>query len=467
MTPIFPDLPADLGVYTLTRLLGSHETFDRYFARQNHVERSVVIDVLRPDSPQEILDAFLRTARVRVAVSAPHVSQVLETMISGNVWYITCECPEGLPLSQLREEGRRLSTIQTCTVIQRVGEFYDYCARKKLAAGVLTPDSIFISAKGNVSLLSSIAAGSPPPGLHALQLDALADSLQDIRPEGEAGQTRVATLLSWLGLEFDGQRMEWQAVVSTAAYIAESVAPSSSEGKTRSLTVETPYARKRHLRYHFRNILKCVLIVSGCLLCAGTVSMLGFAIAALLPPRTLPAVHGDYVHCRADETEVSVMSAPVSIGKYGEFLKAYAKMPDEQRNEVNKGIPGTDTDHTPAEWEQQFRAAAENTLWHRRTLTTDSPVCGVSYWDAVAYANYCGASLPSADVLYTVRKATAPPPCEEWTDTFCPAEAMWDSANLVLPVPGAVTPRLESALSEKKLNRSFRLFFPANPHQES
>lgn len=466
MTPVFPDLPADLGVYTLTRLLGSHETFDRYLARQNHVERSVVIDVLRPDSPQEVLDDFLRTARMRVAVSVPHVSQVLETMISGNVWYTTSECPEGLPLSQLREEERRLGTIQICTVIQRVGEFYDYCARKNLSAGVLTPDSIFISANGSVSFLSSIAAGTPPPGLHARQLDALADALQDIRPEGEAGQTRVATLLSWLGLEFDGQRMEWQAVVSTAAYIAESVAPPPSEGKTRSRSMETPYARKRHFRYHCRNILKYALIVSGCLLCAGIVSMLGFVIAAFLPGRTVPAVHGDYVHCHAGEMEVSVMSAPVSIGKYREFLEAYAEMPDQKRNEVNKGIPGTETDHTPAEWQQQLHSAEENAQWQGRNLTEDSPVCGVSYWDAVAYANYCGASLPSADLLYTVRKATDTPVCEEWTNTTCPSNVMWDSSNLVLPAPGSDTPRLESALSEKKLNRSFRLFFPTNPHQE-
>lgn len=466
MTPIFPDLPADFGVYTLTRLLGSHETFDRYLARQSHVERSVVIDILRPDSSQEILDDFLRIARMRVAVSVPHVSRVLETMISGNVWYTTSECPEGLPLSQLGEEGRRLGTIQACTVIQRVGEFYDHCARKNLAAGVLTPDSIFISENGSVSFLSPIEAGTPTPGLHARQLDALAATMQDVRPEGEAGQTRVATLLSWLGLEFDGQRMEWQAVVSTAAYIAENVAPPPSEGKTRNRTAETPYARKRHLRYYRRNILKYGLIALGCLVCAGAISMLGFAIAGLLPGRTMPAVHGDYVNCRADDTEVLVMAAPVSIGKYGEFLEAYAKMPDKKRNEVNKGIPDTDTDHTPAEWQQQLRSAEGNAQWKGRNLTMDSPVCGVSYWDAVAYANYCGASLPSADLLYTVRKATDIPLCEEWTGTTCPSDVMWDSANLVLPAWGQGTPRLESALSERKPNRSFRLFFSTKPHQE-
>lgn len=379
MTPIFPDLPADLGVYTLTRLLGSHETFDRYLARQNHVERSVVIDVLHPDSSQEILDDFLRIARMRVAASVPHVSQVLETMISGNVWYTTSECPDGLPLSQLYEEGRRLGTIHACAVIQRVGEFYDYCARKNLAAGILTPDSIFISENGGVSFLSPIVAGTPTPELHARQLDALAATMQDIRPEGEAGQTRVATLLSWLGLEFDGQRMEWQAVASTAAYIAENVAPLPSEGKTRNRAAETPYARKRHLRYYRRNILKYGLIALGCLLCAGTVSMLGFGIAALLPARTIPAVHGDYVHCRAGETGVLVMAAPVSIGEYRGFLEAYAEMPDKKRNEVNKGIPGTDTDHTPAEWRQQLRSAEGDTQWRGRNLTMDSPVCGVSF----------------------------------------------------------------------------------------
>lgn len=32
MIPIFPELPARMGVYTLQRLIGSHEQSDRYLS---------------------------------------------------------------------------------------------------------------------------------------------------------------------------------------------------------------------------------------------------------------------------------------------------------------------------------------------------------------------------------------------------------------------------------------------------
>lgn len=466
MTPVFPELPADLGVYTLTRLLGTHATCDRYIARQSHVERSVVIEVLRPGSTKEILDSFLRTARMRVAAKVPHVSLVLETMVSGDIWYITSECPEGTPLSQLREDGRHLGTVQACTVIQRVGELYEHCARKGFSTEVLTPDSIFVREDGGVTFLSPLVAGVAAPELHGRQLDALAATLRDISPEGETGQTRIATLLEWLGQSFDGQRMEWQAVVSMAEYIKESVAPSPAGDKTRKLLAETPYARKRRLRQYRRSILKYAFITSVCLLGAGGISMLGCVISPLFPGATLPAVGGDYVCCRTNETVVAVMSSPVSIGQYREFLEAYANMPAKKRSAVNKGIPAAETDHTPAEWERQLRSVEGTAEWQGRKLYPDSPVCGVSYWDAMAYANYRGASLPSSDLLYTVRKATELPPCEEWSDTTLSSGTIYERAILVLPAKGSETPRPESDTSEKKLNRSFRIVLPSIPRQE-
>ena len=82
MPPIFTSLPANLGVYTLTKRLGSHETHERDIAKQSHVDRAVILEVLRDGLPQEVLDAFLRNARARAAESLPHVGQVLESMAS-------------------------------------------------------------------------------------------------------------------------------------------------------------------------------------------------------------------------------------------------------------------------------------------------------------------------------------------------------------------------------------------------
>ena len=44
MTPIFPELPYPLGVYSLTRLLELREYTELYEARQTHVDRAVVLE---------------------------------------------------------------------------------------------------------------------------------------------------------------------------------------------------------------------------------------------------------------------------------------------------------------------------------------------------------------------------------------------------------------------------------------
>lgn len=461
MSPIFPHLPVDLGIYTLTKLLGSHETYDRYIARQSHVERAVVIEVLRPDCSKETLDAFLSSARVRVAARLPYVSQVLETMVSGNIWYITSECPEGVPLSRLKTAKKRLSAPKACTILQRVGVLYDYCARKKLTAEALTADAIFLTKEGKVTFLSPLVAGAPSPELHGRQLDALADVLRDVSPMGEAGQTRIATLLEWLGQEFDGQRMEWQAVSSTAEFIRESISPLLTKEKLYARPAETPYARKRRLRHRRRLMLQYGLLAVVCLLCMVGISMSGLLISPLIPAESVPAVQGRYVRCRARAGEILVMRSPVSIREYRKFLEAYDGMSAGERNAVNKGLPSTEPDHTPAEWSQQLRAAGGDTKWRGLGLTMQSPVRGISYWDALAYANYRHAFLPTTDMLYTARLATDSNTVAEWTGTLYDGNVIYSRSHVILPGKNGTSPVFEADPAKRDVTRSFRLFFPA------
>ncbi|MBR7110180.1 MAG: hypothetical protein IKC90_09075 [Akkermansia sp.] len=73
-SPDFQKLPTRLGVYTLTRHIGNRGEAALYLATQSHVERGVVVEVLPPASDHEAVQAFLASARARVAVSLPYVT---------------------------------------------------------------------------------------------------------------------------------------------------------------------------------------------------------------------------------------------------------------------------------------------------------------------------------------------------------------------------------------------------------
>ena len=81
MNPIFPELPHTLGVYTLTRLIELRRNSALYEARQTHVDRAVVLEVLQPGVSHAEEVAFLAQARQHAAGSAmPHVADVFESL---------------------------------------------------------------------------------------------------------------------------------------------------------------------------------------------------------------------------------------------------------------------------------------------------------------------------------------------------------------------------------------------------
>lgn len=466
MTPIFPNLPATLGVYTLVRRLGSQETSERYIAKQSHVERAVVVEVLRPGLPQAVQDAFLRNARARVTVSMPRVGQVLESMASKGMWYTTLECPEGTPLSRMREQGKSLTTQQVCLVVEQIAQIYESCAAKDIAAGGLTEDAIFIKNKTEVTVLSPVISGKHQPSLVPVQQGALAAALRPVRPVGVPGETRVNTLLDWMEHEVDGQRLDWTTIAATANLIRTQVAPII--GKQNIATAGGSTTAAAQARRQKEGIRRMVRIGGGACLGVLLLTCTGFIIGPLRDVGEIQPVRDGYAMCTTAKGEgVALMERPVTIAEYNKFLDAYNEVGPSAtpglRDKVNKGIPGEELEHTPKDWDAQWKAAVGGKKWHGRRLSPDSPVTGVSYWDAMAYANYAGGHLPDPNMLRTARGAIGSAEYTEWTSYTRPADPLYEKAHLLLPAAGSDTPLLENDPAARRDGRAFRLYFPEIP----
>ncbi|MBQ2378837.1 MAG: hypothetical protein II295_00415 [Akkermansia sp.] len=467
--PDFSNLPTRLGVYTLTELLGRHTVSDLYLGKQSHVERGVVVQVLRPGSEKKDVDFFLRAVRAKSATELPNVSQVLESMMSGNIWFLTHEQPKGRSLAQMTRDGVRLSSSQVCRIISAAAHVFTAAEEKNIATGPLRADSIFVHGEESVSFLSPVLPGEHSPEGQVEQMVTLADALTPVLPQNVPGQTRVSTLVKWIREGFEGEYLDWPSAGATADSIKTQITPLLSRSsvehmnsRTVALKVENKRAQRRKRRALITAAVSALVV-----LCLGG---LGYALA---PDHgeSLPAYEGGYVYGReasGNGDTLRVQYRLVSIRDYQKFLVVYDDIVNTgpaRRSAINKGVPADCADHTPAEWSAQVQAAANGTEWQGEVLSASSPVRGVSYWDALAYANFVKGRLVSAPLLEAVRYEVADERVpEEWTTTQVPASSVYAAGYVVLPPAGS--PIVEPAPTARRVSRGFRVAFPVSTQSD-
>lgn len=400
MEPIFPELPATLGVYTLAQLLETREDGDLYTATQSHVERAVVVEVMRPGATREDEARFLESARMRVAAdSLPNVAQVYESLKADGLWFLTQELPQGRSLAETAAAGERLSVRATCRIIETAARIYDLCARAGLATREPSAASVYIDEADTPRFLSPVTASRGSAATpDAEDMAALANALQSVRPKDVPGANRTLTLLHWMREGYEGQLLDWSTIGASAHTVLEQMG-----GNAEAETDDTP--SDASLKRQRRKLRRKLLHRAGHALLLGGIAGI-CALTGLLFPvdrmEELPAMQDDgiYVRTAGERGLTAVGLAPVSNGEYNSFLAAWNAMPAAARAELCKGFYHLVDDPAPQGRDEQ---ASDD----------DSPVTGISYHAALAYARYMKADLPTAAQLQAVLPLV-PFPGKEW-----------------------------------------------------
>ncbi len=444
MNPIFDELPTKLGLYTLTELLCSRERSELYAATQSYVDRTVVIEVLRPDCTESEVEHFRASARKRAAVTLAHVSPVLEAVQTGGFSYVVQENPAGKSLSVLLGEGIGLSYKQGFALTQAVAELYSSCLSQNMAALPLDLSSIYMQ-DGEFSFLSPLEEGVPNDAERERQMTTLADILERVVPNDILTKSKLAVVVHWLRNGYGGGVLEWQPLLGALNSLLLQKSSQRKPGEQRKPKSLLHYTKRRYMKRALRALVgekKCVIFsVLGVLAVAAITACLRFF---LYGPELLPAVTDDYVYCLCGGEKWRVHSNPVSIREYADFLAAFSKMSPAEKQRLHDGIPVAAGNHTPLDWDKQRRAAS------------GTPVRGVSYWDALAYARYRREAVPDAQLVKTVRQCVPPSvSTEEWTSTHIPEQFPLSSHYVVIPARGTdPVPAEDPARQEKQ--RSFR-----------
>ena len=453
MTPIFPELPTKLGIYTLTQMLSMREYSELYLAKQSFVERSVVIEALRPDSPPEVATYFRESWRRRASTALPNVSPVLEAVQMGSIFYLVQELPQGEPLMEMLEQDKRLTISQSVALVQRAAELYQACLDGAVAANAIYADSIYADGE-LIRFFSPVSTGEYTPEQQAEQMEALADTLEGLLPAKLLARERVKSAIAILRPNAQDDALpEWGQI----ARKWDALKPRGLKALAAGLRSLKMYAKNLSVKRMMRLIRRRILLLISLPFIIVGVGMTGHFIKIGAPEiEELPAVHDDIVYCEDAHRSYSVMARPVSIGEYAQFLAAWNLMSAAEREKLHEGMPASVGSHEPEDWRAQSRAATYKKEWQGMMLTENSPVCGVSYWDALAYARYAGGRIATAAEVKTARRYTVYMALEEWTSSMAEADFPFSSRYQVYPAAGdELILTIESDL--KNLQRTFRI----------
>lgn len=433
MTPIFPELPHPLGVYSLTRLLELREYTELYEARQTHVDRAVVLEVLRPGVPHAAEVAFLAQARHRVATAGvPHVAAVFESLRAEGLWFLTQERPQGSSLADLAAKGGELSVPDICRVISAAGRMYETYAQGGHHAMPMASSSIYVEAGGEVHFLSPLMeGGSNEP---QQQMEALATALWAVCPqEKEPGLGRTITLLQWLQEGMNGTFLSWTEAAQTADTIIEQL---ETNAQPESEKTAITRMRERISRNPGIQRLRTFMSQWGGHLAASVASIavlssIGTQLGMKAPE--ISAACDDFaMHCQQDGVYEQVLLAPVSVQQYAEFIQAFYTLPEARQQELLQEMTDWELALEPADWETQLNREKPQ-----------EPITGVSYWQALLYARHAGGNLPTAAQLQMLRATNAPAVELEWSRSAeeTPLPGIYNgTAYLLIDKQGKVRP---------------------------
>jgi hypothetical protein len=399
-----------LGEYQLKQLLGESPLSLTWLARQISVSRLVLVDELRADQRHQ-QEAFLADARAKAAVDHPLIGSVYEAVAEPEHCFYAHELLPGITLADRLQGGEAYAPARLAHLLRRVAEAHLQHELLGQSTSPLGLESIHQDEHGVVRLGNLAIAGPRTPDQSVRDIVHLGEALPALISAGQPGATRMLTLLGWMRGEGLDAPINWAQVRDFCLQIEHQLADPlsivpTSKGGSRS-TKKSPIVFIAPLTALF---LIGVIVIA--------VKMRPPTPSA--PPRAslpAPVAVAAGKHETPDGSEESlpafrISAHEITIGQYAEFLETLAVLAKEQRQNTfdSSSQPADKVSHDPTEWPALLAAAKSNGVWKDFPVTLDSPVVGVDWWDAAAYAEWKKARLPTQEEWFAALKVDVKKP---------------------------------------------------------
>lgn len=386
-----------LGDYRLREILGKNSISITWLAEQVSISRLVIVDELRADLASE-MPAFLADVRAKAAVDHPIVGSVYEASAEPGMCFYAHELLPGVTLEQRKKVNEPFLPARLSNLLRKISEAQLQYESLGYSSAPMDLDSIHIDSHGVVRLKNLAVAGPRTPDQSVRDIKHLGAVLVPLVADGQPGATRMFTLFGWMRGEGLEAPLDWGQTRDVCMQIEHQLAD--------PLSIVTPV--QGGIRKKKKQPLALIGIGTGIVLVA--IVALAFKMrppvttGPLRSPLPEPVAIAAGSHPTPDGIEETlpafrISANEITIGQYADFLSTLAVLAKENRAKIfdHAGQPTDKASHEPDDWTVLFAAAKTDGSWNSRPVSLDTPVVGVDWWDAAAYAEWKKGRLPTQE----------------------------------------------------------------------
>jgi len=391
MTPADPErLVAD---YRLKECLSDDGDTTTWLAEQVSMGRLVVLEELR-NLAGENRARFLADSRARAAVDHPFIASVYEASDADGHCFRATERLHDATLQSMIDAGSKLEPVCLSRILRCLAEanlHHETHARMTLP---LTLADIHLGGHQITRMANLAVAGRRDPGASERDITRLGKELPPLLAMGRPGSTRLLTLLAWMRGKDRPAPLGWHEIIELCDQIDHQL----STPVTPQLPAKTAAGMNPMLLFggFTAGAIVVILLISLWV----RQPKPGPANDVSLPPILIPAGEHPTFDGGTIRLDALLMDArETTIAEYREFLETLKSLSATGRDRIydHPEQPAEKTGHEPDDWGNLLLAARARKVWNGVPVSLNSPVPGVDFWDATAYANWRKARLPTPD----------------------------------------------------------------------
>ena len=188
-----------MGNYRLLRWLGSGGFAEVYLAEQVYLKTQVALKVLDVSLHDEELDHFISEARLVASLRHPHIVQVHNFGLEGDVPYLVMEYAPNGTLRQRHPRGAQLPLATVVAYVQQIAGALDYAHAQRIIHRDIKPENILLNVRDEV-LLSDFGVAVLTHSSRSLSTQDVAGTATYMAPEQFLGKPQPASDQYALGM---------------------------------------------------------------------------------------------------------------------------------------------------------------------------------------------------------------------------------------------------------------------------
>jgi len=344
--------------------------------------------MLRPHLLQQpqALEDFKARERLKASISHPRIAPLYEAGAVNGLHFYTRELPRGRSLEEIHQAGETLSEKRVAELLFGVAEAMQYGTERAPYHRRLSAGDIYLDAENQASIVNLFRPGGSKRRDPREEVKALLDLVTPLAGEGKAKGLLAA--LTAGGHDWNGL-LEQLDDVRDAMRERSIMRRIEAEDEKGASGYPVPW-----WAWAMAGVAMVVVFALGALAGRGGPDGGG----EIKEPEMILIPAGPFKYQKENRPNLpafAISKHEVTIGQYGEFLKALESVTGTPFDHGDQ--PKTKASHVPPRWEEIYAAAKAGATFNGQVISLDTPVTQVDWWDAFAYANWKGQRLPTEE----------------------------------------------------------------------